>query len=155
MPKDARQNPLDRMDRANMLDSLELGEYGSSAQSRPPAAGGPVEPATTQLYGRPQVPIGGQDMSTWNSSRVGPSGGYGTVYSESRPQGGLEVVYPRIYNGQMHPSDVAWQHYLLTGQHMGKFQNPEDAEQFGQQYHLDAAQGVYDRPKRFAHPSKK
>jgi hypothetical protein len=154
MPND-KQNFLDRIDRANMLDSLELGEYGSSAQSRPPSAGGPTVPANIQLYGRPEVPVGGKDMSNYNSSRQGEPGSYGTVYSESRPQGNMEVLYPRIYNGQMHPSDVAWQHYLMTGQHMGKFANPEAADQFGEQYHLDAANGVYDRPKRFVHASKR
>jgi len=138
-------------------DDLGFGRIGTSAQSRSPRMGGPVVPPTIELYGRPRVPVGGKDMSTWNSSRVGAPGSYGTVYSESREDpSGMEVLYPRIYNGQLHSSDQAWRHYMSTGQHMGKFANPDDADVYGQQYHDDAANGIYDAPpNKFAHASRR
>lgn len=95
----------------------------------------PVVPGNIQWYDRPQV----------KTDSIQP-GTHGTVYSESREENGLEVLYPRIYDGALHSSDEAWQHYKATGQHMGKFKTAADADAFGQKYHEDAQAGKYDHP---------
>lgn len=93
----------------------------------------PDVPGNIQWYGRQRVPM--------------PGNKYGTVYSESANENGLEVLYPRIYDGALHSSDEAWQHYKETGEHMGKFKSIADADYFAQKYHEDAAAGKYDLPK--------
>jgi 2'-5' RNA ligase len=109
-------------------------EAAPAAPSEQPDYGGikPAEIGNIKFYGRQHVPM------------PGPPGQYGTVYSASREENGLEVLYPRIYDGSAHSDDEAWQHYRDTGQHMGKFRNVSDADRFAQKYHEDAAAGKYD-----------
>lgn len=90
----------------------------------------PDVPGNIQWYGRQRV-----DM---------PGGKWGTVYSESAQEWGLQVLYPRIYNGALHTSDEAWQHYKETGEHMGKFATIAEADHFAEKYHRDAEAGKYD-----------
>lgn len=88
-----------------------------------------------------------------------PGGKYGTVYSSSREENGMEVIYPLIYDGKVHSDDEAWQHYKQTGQHMGKFSGPEakriaDADAYAQKYHEDADAGKYGKvPSGYERPS--
>jgi len=97
----------------------------------------PVVPGNIQWYGRQRVPTDSIKQ-----------GSYGTVYSESREENSLEVLYPRIYDGKLHSSDEAWQHYKTTGQHMGKFRTAAEADKFGEMYHEQAAAGKYDMPNK-------
>jgi hypothetical protein len=92
----------------------------------------PVVAGNIQWYNRPQV-----DTS---SIKAGTTG---TVYSASREQNGLEVLYPLIYDGALHTDAAAWQHYKDTGQHMGKFAHYQDADAYAQKYHEDAEAGKY------------
>lgn len=62
-------------------------------------------------------------------------GTYGTVFSESREEDGKEVLYPRIVNGKLLSSEEAWKHYKKTGEHLGKFDNPEDADAYAEKLH--------------------
>ena len=82
-----------------------------------------------------------------NSIKQGTTG---TVLSASREENGVEVLFPRIYDGKLHSEDEAWQHYKDTGQYMAKFSGDEkqriaDADAFGQKYHEDAQAGKYGR----------
>ena len=75
---------------------------------------GLLEPGNINLRGRPLI-----SMS---------NGQVGSEYSVSFTQDGKEVLVPTIFDGKSHTPQEAWQHYLQTGQHMGKYDNPEDAD---------------------------
>lgn len=62
-------------------------------------------------------------------------GSVSTELSFSREQDGLEVLVPRVVNGKMLSEDAAWQHYLKTGEHMGKFDSPENADAYAGRVH--------------------
>lgn len=86
-----------------------------------------------------QLIAGNIDLSR-RPSVPNPEGGLSTVFSESSNQGGQEVLYPRVVNGQILSSDDAWQHYLKTGEHLGKFATVPAAEQMGQMVHRQQEQ---------------
>jgi len=75
---------------------------------------GLVEPGNIPLVGRPLIDMG--------------KGQVGSEYSVSFTQDGKEVLVPTIFDGKTHTPQEAWQHYLDTGQHMGKYDNPQDAD---------------------------
>ena len=75
---------------------------------------GLLEPGNINLQGRPLISMGNNQV--------------GSEYSVSFTQDGKEVLVPTIFDGKAHTPQEAWQHYLQTGQHMGKYDNPQDAD---------------------------
>lgn len=68
------------------------------------------------------------DNDPENSPIVDPRG-YGSEYSaRDELPSGHQMVYPTIYDGQLHDRHEAFQHAQTTGQHMGIFApgTPED-----------------------------
>jgi hypothetical protein len=95
-------------------------------------------------YPTPEVPGNIQ----WNNRpSVQMPGGKppGTVYSASREENGLEVLFPMIYEGKLHSEDEAWKHYKDTGEHMGKFKNAVDATAYAKKYHEDSRDGKFGK----------
>jgi len=82
---------------------------------------GLVEPGNIKLVGRPLI-----DM---------PGGQVGSEYSVSFNQDGKEVLIPTIYDGKQHNPREAWGHYLKTGEHLGKYSNPTDADKAAEAIH--------------------
>jgi hypothetical protein len=106
-------------------------------ENKAPAGEGYPTPAVAgniQWYNRPIV-----DTSSLKSGTTR------TVYSSSREENGMEVLFPVIYDGKLHSEDEAWQHYKQTGQHMGKFKSIADADAYAQKYHEDAEAGKYGK----------
>lgn len=79
-----------------------------------------------------------------------PDGSYSTASSATRydPRDGTAVIFPTVVGGKRLSTDEAWQRYLQTGEHMGKFRvgQPGQAEQPGMNFApSDAyAQAVHD-----------
>src|SRR5579862_9570641 len=62
----------------------------------------------------------------------------GTVSSERSFSIGTdqgEVLIPRVFDGKDHTEKEAIDHYKQTGQHMGIFDNPQDADGYAQAIH--------------------
>jgi hypothetical protein len=72
-----------------------------------------------------------QDYRTENSMSIGTDAG--------------EVVIPTVVNGRQLTEDQAIEHFYRTGQHLGVFATPQDAERYAQALHL-RQERVY-RPK--------
>ena len=92
------------------------------------------EPGNLPIWKRPTV----QNSDGTHSSE------YSTSFQD--PKTGYEVLVPTIVNGKFLTPDgkkpkegspeekamfkAAWQHYLQTGENLGKFDNPEDADTY-------------------------
>lgn len=65
-----------------------------------------------------------------------PDGSVSTVYSSSSGQGGMEVLVPGVsQDGRLMTPDEAWQEYLRTGKHLGKFGSVQDANAYADALH--------------------
>ncbi len=74
-------------------------------------------------------------------------GTYGTVRSMSFNDGQNEVVIPTLQdNGQPMSEQEAIEYYFNTGQHLGKFNSVDAAENFAQKLH-EAQSDLYGGPK--------
>jgi hypothetical protein len=82
---------------------------------------GLLEPGNIPLKDRPLI-----DM---------PGGQVGSEFSTSFNQNGKEVLVPTIFDGKQHSPKEAWAHYLKTGQHLGKYDNAEDADRAAEIIH--------------------
>jgi hypothetical protein len=85
--------------------------------------GGMVEPPTIPYARRPIIHR--------------PDGTYSTILSTSfqDPRDGLETLIPCAVDGRILDPKAAWQHYLDTGEHLGKFATPAAADAYGQWIH--------------------
>jgi hypothetical protein len=130
----------DRRILARVSAESSLGEsqrYGDTITGG--GAIGMVDPPTLtpkQIYERPildndtgEILPPGSDVSGRRS--------YSTTVSESDqdPRDGKEVVYPTVIDGKKLTREEAWEHYLKTGEHLGKFDTPENAELYATQLH--------------------
>ena len=97
---------------------------------------GLVEPGNIPLKGRPLISM--------------PGGDVGSEFSTSFNQGGKEVLVPTIFDGKQHTPKEAWKHYLQTGQHLGKYDNAEDADRAAEAIHKReyAAGGSLDQTRQ-------
>lgn len=87
---------------------------------------GLAEPGNITLSGRPQV--------------KNADGSVSTELSFSRQDDdGLEVLVPSVVGGKVLSQDEAWDHYLATGEHLGKFKDPESADHYAEQLHAQRA----------------
>lgn len=49
---------------------------------------------------------------------------------------GLEVLLPTVINGKIVSEEEAIEHYIASGEHLGIFRSPEDAEAYAYMLHL-------------------
>lgn len=93
------------------------------------APAGPLEPGNIDLKNRPRV--------------KNPDGSISTVLSKSFNIDGKEVLLPTISPSGVHLSDEgAIALFRATGQHLGKFATPADANAFAQTLHEQQAQMI-------------
>ena len=99
---------------------------------------GLVEPGNLPIWNRPTV----QNADGTHSSE------YSTSFQDEK---GREVLVPTVVNGKFLTPDgakppegsaaekamfrAAWQNYLKTGQHLGAFDSPDNADAYAQQLH--------------------
>lgn len=79
---------------------------------------------------------------TWN-----PDGSYSTLRSSSFGTDQGEVLVPTVVNRQIVPDQQALAQYQQTGQHLGVFRSPDDADRYGQYIHQRLAD-LYDQRKQ-------
>lgn len=98
------------------------------------------------------------NLPIWNRPIVrNADGSISSEYSISREDNGREVLVPTVVNGrfltpdgQKPPEgsaaekamfDRAWEHYRQTGENLGKFDNPDNADAYAEQLHNRPMQG--------------
>lgn len=81
----------------------------------------PVEPGNIDLLNRPKV--------------KNKDGSVSTVRSISVSIDGLEVLLPTVINGKVVSAKEAVQHYIKTGEHLGKFKTAKDANKYAKELH--------------------
>jgi hypothetical protein len=64
-----------------------------------------------------------------------PDGSISTELSFSRGTSKGEVLVPQVVNGRILSQDAAWQHYLKTGENLGTFDTPANADAYAKQVH--------------------
>lgn len=112
---------------AGLLPTVRSSLEGSMAVNKPTAGPtgvikGQVESGNIDLEARPQV--------------KNADGSISTVRSMSFEDDGVEVVVPTVSpDGRIMSDEEAIEHYRKTGQHLGKFDNPEDATAFAENLH--------------------
>ena|SRR5208283_1164859 len=64
-----------------------------------------------------------------------PDGSHSTELSFSRGTDKGEVLVPRVVKGKVLSEDDAWKHYQDTGEHMGVFDTPYNANRYAELAH--------------------
>lgn len=106
-----------------LAQAMGLSELARAAQS---GAARPVELGNIDLYHRPQ--------------HQNPDGSTSTVRTMGYNVGGLETNLPTIApNGDLLHGRQALELFGRTGQHLGRYRTPEEAEIAAQALHLDQA----------------
>ena len=67
---------------------------------------------------------------------VNPDGSVSTELSFSVEIDGLEVLLPTVVDGKIVSEDEAIDHFLASGEHLGMFNSPEDAEVYACWLHM-------------------
>ena len=67
---------------------------------------------------------------------VNTDGSVSTELSFSCEIDGLEVLLPTVVNGEIVSEEEAIEHFLSSGEHLGMFRTPEDAEVYAYLLHL-------------------
>lgn len=65
-----------------------------------------------------------------------PDGGFSTELSFSMEFDGVEVLLPTVINGSIVSEEEAVEHYLTTGEHLGKFSCCQLSEMYAEVLHL-------------------
>jgi len=111
---------------ADVFDNIirqAMAEYGLSGVQ--PDAPGLVVPGNIDVHNRQKIPV---------------DGGYATVRSMNfTDRDGRNVLVPTAADGRIMTPDEAISYYEQTGQHLGIFDTPENAEAFGQTLHEQQA----------------
>lgn len=122
----------------------EIGYYTGKEKEGPVYVAGDakpkglVEPGNIDLNKRPIVK---------NSD-----GSISTERSLSFEENGKEVLIPTVVDGKILDGKAAIEHYRKTGEHLGKFDNPADADAYAERLHQDQAEFYSGKKKR---PGKK
>lgn len=84
-----------------------------------------------------------------NSRKVlkNDDGSISTESSMSFEENGKEVLIPTVVNGNRLSEEAAVQHYRKTGEHLGKFETPADADAYANKLH-DEQDAVYNNGKK-------
>lgn len=115
--------------------------YGLKAKNQlsGPAPQGLTEQGNIDLANRPHIRQ--------------PDGSISTVYSGSFGDDKGTVLLPLVGNDHIMSDNEAWQHYVKTGEHLGRFDTGANADAYAQRLHLqqeaDANMGQkpdYGRP---------
>lgn len=99
---------------------------------------GPIVPGNIDLLHRPRV--------------LNPDGSISTVFSRSSNENGQEVLIPSVipsaqggyYTDTSPEGKASWDYYRRTGQHLGKFATPAEADAYAEQLHQNYAAGKLD-----------
>ena len=91
---------------------------------------GQLAPATLDRYRRPVI--------------QNPDGSFSTERSFSTNLGGRETLLPTIVQGRTVTPEAAIAHYRRTGEHLGQFRTPADADAYANATH-DALAQFYQR----------
>ena len=67
---------------------------------------------------------------------VNPNGSISTELSFSVEIDGLEVLLPTVVNGKIVSENEAIEHFFLSGEHLGMFRTPKDAEVYAYWLHM-------------------
>lgn len=106
---------------------FDVPDENASAALRHEVPDAPVIPGNIDLYNRPVVKNADGTIST-------------VATMTEQDVDGLWVNFPSIGpNGERWSPEQAWQHYLLTGEHLGKFRTLEAAEKAAIALHDDQA----------------
>lgn len=103
---------------------------------------GMVSPGNVELWDRP----------AYLHDDYKKTKGYGTTESFSREdEDGKEVLVPQIIDGKRLTQDEAWAHYKKTNEHLGKFDDPDKADQYATALHNAQATYVASKggPEKF------
>jgi hypothetical protein len=72
-------------------------------------------------------------------------GGISTVRSMGVNLDGQEVLIPTVVNGRIVSNEEAIQHYLQTGEHLGKFKTPDESTRYAERLHEEEARRIRKR----------
>lgn len=97
-----------------------------------PSPQGLKRPGNIDLNGRPIV--------------ANPDGSYSTELSFSVGTDQGETLLPRIVNGQLLSEQAAIDHFRKTGEQMGVFDTPENADRYATMVHKRQPLDSYGRP---------
>jgi hypothetical protein len=122
----------------------------------------PPNPSDYMAQANPKGLVEQGNLPIWTRPTIqNADGTHSSELSFSREENGKEVLVPSIVNGKfMTPDgtmpplgrhdatgqyiptpqeqamqDAAWQHYKQTGQHLGKFDNPDNADAYADVLH--------------------
>lgn len=105
---------------------------GQVAVIEKPSVKGMKVPGNINLNGRPLVPNKDGSYSSEKSFSIGTDKG--------------EVLIPQVVNGKMLSQKEAIEHYLKTGEHMGIFDTPENADAYAEMIHNRVPTTTSGRP---------
>lgn len=104
----------------------------------------PAEPPDFALTGAPGMKSPG-NIEVWNRPVLrNPDGGYSTTSSMSIGTDAGEVLIPTVVNGKRLSEEEAIERYRKTGENLGMFDTPENADKFATDLH-NAQATMYDQ----------
>ena len=104
-------------------------------ETAPPAGPYGMQQGTVSLPGAPGI----GPLPPFQAQQYGePLGAISTTFSKSFNDGpGREVLLPTVISGKFMTDDEALARYRKTGQHLGVFDTPENADAYATQLHND------------------
>jgi len=97
-------------------------------QTTIPSSVTPIEPGNIDIFNRPVL--------------KNKDGSISTTRSMSFEENGQEVLIPTVVDGKSLTQKEAVAHYHQTGEHLGKFKNAQEADQYATELHNQQAKSV-------------